>query len=50
MVEPVVATANFDDDYGHIILDPNADLVGHDVDLYYLFDFYDVLLCLLLSP
>ena len=55
MVEPVVATAVIDDDHVLTVLDPDADLVRHSVDLedidvdLYLFDVYDVLLCLLLS-
>ena len=62
--------AVFNDDHGLVVLDPDADPIGHDVDLgdldvdlvdsdvdlvdvdvdLYLFDIYDVFLCLLLAP
>ena len=63
MVEPVAVTAIFNDDHGLVVLNPDVDPVGHDVDLadlgadlvdldvdLYLCDVCDVLLCLLLSP
>ena len=55
MVEPVVVTAVLDDDHGLIVLNPDVDPVGHDVNLVdldadlYLCDVCDVLFCLLLS-
>ena len=59
----VLVTAVFDDDHGLTVLNPDADPVGHDVDLadldvglvdfdvdLYLSDVRDVFLYLLLSP
>ena len=49
MFEPIVVTAILDDDHGLIVLNPDVDPVGHDVDLVhldadlYLCDICDVL-------